>query len=76
MLSAALVKGVVYVTVAVVPVVNAAPPTSLRNHTADPLGAVAVNTIEPVPHLDWVVFTVGKPGTALIVAVAAFNDNE
>lgn len=44
-----------------------------RNHTADPVGAVAVNVIEPAPHLDCVVVTVGKPGTALIVAVADFN---
>ena len=60
----------------VVAVVNAVPPTALRNHTADPVDAVAVNTIEPVPHLDCVVFTTGNPGTALIVAVADFNDNE
>ena len=69
-----LVAGVVYVTVAVVAVVNAVPPTSLRNHTADPAGAVAVNTIEPVPHLDCVVFTDGNPGKSLMVAVTDLNE--
>jgi hypothetical protein len=41
-----------------------------------PNDAVAVNTIEPDPHLDCVVVTVDNPGTALIVAVADFNDSE
>jgi len=72
-LSLALVAGVAYVTVAVVAVVNAVVVVASRNHTADPVGAVAVNVIEPAPHLDCVVFTVGKSGTALIVAVADFN---
>ena len=54
-------------------VVNAVVVVASRNHTADPVGAVAVNVIEPVPHLACVVFTVGNPGIALIVAVADFN---
>ena len=51
--------------------------TASRYHTAEaPVGAVAVSIIEPVPHLDCVVFTVGNAGTALIVAMVAFSEAE
>lgn len=64
-------------TVVVVAVVSAVPPIALRNHTADdPVGAVAVKVMDPAPHLDCVVFTVGDAGTALMVAVADFSEDE
>ena len=57
-------------------VVKAVVVVALRNHTAEPVGAVAVKTIEPVPHLDCVVFTEAVSGTVLIVAVSGLNAAE
>jgi hypothetical protein len=58
----------------VVAVVKAVVVVASRYHTAEaPTGAVAVSTIDPVPHLDCVVFTVGNAGIVLIVAIVAFS---